>query len=310
MALLTSDKALRRWSAASLVANMAIIWTGALVRLTKSGLGCPTWPECQAGSYVPVPAQGINGLIEFGNRLLTFVLVAIALGTALAARRAVADGRQPRRFLGYAVAVGLGIVAQAVIGGVSVLTQLNPWVVGLHMAASVVLILACLRLVHLAFRVPPLETTGHRRTLATAIFWVGMLVVVLGVVVTGAGPNAGDGAATRNGLPLEWTAKIHAWSVWLLVALTALGVWRSAGEPRLRRLFAAVLACELLQGLIGYVQYFTHLPLGLVLAHMVGTTLFVAAVGHLWLVTRAPAGADPRQNSSGSRAAATAINAR
>ncbi len=297
MDLVSSDRALRRWAWASLIANMAIIWTGALVRLTRSGLGCPTWPECQAGSYVPVAEQGIHGLIEFGNRLLTFVLVAIALGMALAARRAVAEGRRPRRLLGLAVGVGLGIVAQAVIGGVSVLTRLNPWVVGLHMAASVVLILICVEMVHLAHGLPRLEVTDAERTLASAVFWVGMLIVVLGVVVTGAGPNAGDGAATRNGLSLEWTAKVHAWAVWLVVALTALGVWRAGGAPRLRRLFLAVLACELLQGLIGYVQYFAHLPVGLVFAHLVGTTLFVAAVGHLWLRTRRPrpaAGRDGR----------------
>lgn len=305
MDLLSTDRALRRWAWASLIANIVIIWTGALVRLTKSGLGCPTWPECQAGSYVPVPEQGIHGAIEFGNRLLTFVLVAVALGMALAARRAVAGGRRPRRLLGLAVGVGLGIVAQAVIGGISVLTQLNPWVVGLHMVASVVLILLCVAMVHLAHGPRPVAVPDAQRALATAVFWLGMLVVVLGVVVTGAGPNAGDGAATRNGLPLEWTAKVHAWAVWGLVALTALGWWR-AGTPRVRRLFAAVLACELLQGAVGYVQYFTHLPIGLVLAHMVGTTLFVAAAGHLFLLTRAGG----VQNSSGSRAAAAATRAR
>nr|NLI51018.1 heme A synthase [Propionibacterium sp.] len=309
----TSDRALRRWAWASLLANMAIIWTGALVRLTKSGLGCPTWPECQAGSYVPVPEQGVHGLIEFGNRLLTFVLVGVALGMALAARRAVADGRQPRRLLALAVVVGLGIVAQAVVGGVSVLTQLNPWVVGLHMAASVVLILVCVELVHLTHGLPRLEVTAPQRALASAVFWLGMVIVVLGVVVTGAGPNAGDGAATRNGLSLEWTAKVHAWAVWVVVALTALGVWRSAGSARLRRLFVAVLAVEMLQGVIGYVQYFAHLPVALVFAHMVGTTLFVAAVGHLWLSTRRPRPPAVRggaQKSSGSSAAATATRAR
>ncbi len=306
MDLVSSDRALRRWALASLVANIVIIWTGALVRLTKSGLGCPTWPECQAGSYVWVPEQGLHGAIEFGNRLLTFVLVVVALGMALAARRAVADRRQPRRLLGLAVAVGLGIVAQAIIGGVSVLTQLNPWVVGLHMAVSVVLILLCLAMVHRAFGLRPVAVTDAQRALATAVFWLGLVVVVLGVVVTGAGPNAGDGAALRNGLSLEWTAKVHAWAVWLLVALTALGVARSAGAPRLRRWFAVVLACEVLQGAIGYAQYFAHLPIGLVLAHMVGTTAFVASVGHLFLLTRR----DGDQKSSGSNAAAAAMSAR
>lgn len=305
MDLLTSDRALRRWAVASLVANMAIIWTGALVRLTQSGLGCPTWPRCTSASYVPHPESGIHGLIEFGNRLLTFVLAAIAIGMFLAARRAVRDGRAPRLLQWLALGVGLGIVAQAVIGGISVLLQLNPWWVGLHMVASVVLILVTLELVHLAYRLEPVPAPPRLVSLARAVFWLGMVVVALGVVVTGAGPNSGDGAALRNGLSLEWTAKTHAWAVWALVALTLLGAWWSRAHPRLRRLWRGLLAVELAQGLIGYIQYFTALPIALVLLHMVGTTLFIAAVGHLWRLTT-----PGDQNSSGSTAAAMNTSAR
>ena len=286
---LNSDKALRRWALASLVANMVIIWTGALVRLTKSGLGCPTWPQCTPGSYVNVPEQGIHGVIEFANRTLTFVLAALAVGLALAAYRAVKAGRRPRRLVPLTLAVGLGIIAQAVIGGVSVLTRLNPWIVGLHMVASVVLIVVSVEIVHLAFELRPVATAGRLRLLVQAVFVLGVVIVLLGTVVTGAGPNSGDGAATRSGLSLEWAAKVHAWAVWLEVALTALGLYVSRAEPRLRRLFAGVLACELAQGVVGYVQYFTHLPIGLVLVHMIVTTLFVAAVTHLWRL-----GADAR----------------
>jgi len=282
MDLLNSDQALRRWTVASLVANMVIIWTGALVRLTKSGLGCPTWPQCEAGTYVPTPEAGIHGAIEFGNRLLTFVLAAIAIGAALAAWRAYRSGRAPRRLCGRAIGGGLGIGAQAVIGGISVLMQLNPWVVGLHMVASVVLILLCLEMVHVAYRLEPTPAPARVWALSRAVFWLGMVVVALGVVVTGAGPHSGDGGAQRNGFSTEWTAKIHAWSVWLLVALTIAGLVLSWTDARLRRLWVGLLAVELLQGLIGYVQDFTHLPVGMVLAHMVGTTLFVVAVGHLW----------------------------
>lgn len=305
MDLLNSDRALRRWAVASLVANMAIIWTGALVRLTQSGLGCPTWPRCTAASYVPQPETGIHGLIEFGNRLLTFVLAAVAIGMFLAARRAVRDGRAPRIMQRLALGVGLGIVAQAVIGGVSVLVQLNPWWVGLHMVASVALIMVTLELVHLAFRLRPVPAPPRLHALTQGVFWLGMVVVLLGVVVTGAGPNSGDGAVLRNGLSLEWTAKTHAWAVWALVALTVLGLLWSRDDARLRRLWAGLLAVELGQGLIGYVQYFTALPIALVLLHMVGTTLFVAAVGHVWRLT---ARAD--QNSSGSTAAAMNTSAR
>ncbi|MBB1502031.1 heme A synthase [Propioniciclava sinopodophylli] len=285
MDLLTSSRTLRRLTIANLVANMVIIWTGALVRLTKSGLGCPTWPQCEPGSYVPTPEQGLHGAIEFGNRLLTFVLAAIALATAIAAWRAFRRGTAPLRLFELSIGVGLGIIAQAVIGGVSVLTQLDPWVVGLHMVASVALILICLRMVHLAHDIAPVVASGTLYALTRLIFLLGMVVVALGVVVTGSGPHAGDGAATRNGFDPEWTSKIHAWAVWALVALTVLALVLAWGDARLRTIWLAVLATELFQGVVGYVQYFTHLPIVLVLGHMIGTTLFVVALGHAWYST-------------------------
>lgn len=305
MDLLNSPRALRGWTIASLIANAIIIWTGALVRLTKSGLGCPTWPQCEGASYTPLPAAGIHGAIEFGNRLLTFVLAAIAIGTALAAWRAWRSGRAPRQLFWLAIGVGLGIVAQAVIGGLSVLAQLNPWVVGLHMVASVALMLICVRMVHLAFGLAPAYAPPRLAALTNVVFALGMVVVLLGVVVTGAGPHSGDGGAQRNGLSTEWTAKVHAWSVWALVALTVLGLALAWTDARLRRLWLGLLAVELAQGVVGYVQYFTHLPVALVLAHMVGTTLVIAALGHLALLTRAAP-----QNSRGSTAAAMKTTAR
>lgn len=289
MDLVNSDRSLRRWALAALAANMVIVVTGALVRLTKSGLGCSTWPQCSPGSYVPVAEAGTHGVIEFTNRLLTFALAAIAIGLFVAARRAVASGRAPRRLVPLTLAVGLGIVAQAVIGGISVLAQLNPWVVGLHMVASVALIVVCVDVVHVAFGLAPTATDGRLRLLIQAVFWLGVAITLLGAIVTGAGPNSGDGAATRNGLELEWTAKVHAWAVWAEVALTMVGLVWTRTQPRLRRLFAGVLACELYQGVVGYTQYFNQLPIGLVLAHMLGTTLFVASITHLWRI-----GADAR----------------
>lgn len=286
MDLLTSSRTLRRLTIANLVANMVIIWTGALVRLTKSGLGCPTWPQCEPGSYVPTPEQGLHGAIEFGNRLLTFVLAAIALATAIAAWRAFRRGIAPLRLFELSIGVGLGIMAQAVIGGVSVLTQLDPWVVGLHMVASVALMLICLRMVHIAHDVTPVPTRGVLYALTRLVFLLGMVVIALGVVVTGSGPHSGDGAATRNGFDPEWTSKIHAWAVWALVALTVVALVLAWSDARLRTMWLAVLATELFQGVVGYVQYFTHLPILLVLAHMVGTTLFTVALGHAWFGTR------------------------
>lgn len=275
---------LRRWAVANLIGNMVIIWTGALVRLTKSGLGCPTWPQCEPGSYVPLPESGLHGVIEFGNRLLTFVLAAIALGTFLVARRAVREAAVPSRTQWLAFGVGLGIIAQAVIGGISVRMQLNPWVVGLHMVVSVGLMLLCLEIIHVT-GVAPIAASKRLRALTTTVFTLGMVTIALGVLVTGAGPHSGDGAAQRNGFSPEWTAKLHAWSVWAVVALTVLGVVWAWSDAALRRLWLTLLATELLQGVIGYVQYFTHLPVVMVLVHMVGTTLFVVALAHLWRVT-------------------------
>lgn len=277
---------LRRLTIANLVANMVIIWTGALVRLTKSGLGCPTWPQCEGSSYVPTPEQGWHGAIEFGNRLLTFVLAAIALATAIWAWRAWRQRMAPLRLFELSIGVGLGIIAQAVIGGVSVRTQLDPWVVGLHMVASVALILITLEMVRLAHGQAPAPVSARLYALTRLTFLVGMVVIVLGVVVTGSGPHSGDGAATRNGFDPEFTSKIHAWSVWLIVAMTLLGLLWAWSDARLRRAWLALLATELLQGVIGYVQYFTHLPILLVLGHMIGTTLFVVALGHAWNAAR------------------------
>ena len=285
MDIVSSPSSLRRWSVASLIANMVIIWTGALVRVTSSGLGCPTWPQCTPGSYTTTPAMGLHGAIEFGNRLLTFVLIAIAIGTFLAARVAVRERRVPRQAVTLSVLVGVGIIAQAVIGGLSVLAQLNPWVVGLHMVVSVFLVIVCVELVHVAFGLLPEPAPARLTRLTTIVFWLGMAVIALGVVVTGAGPHSGDGGVERNGLSPEYTAKAHAWAVWVLVALTILGCLWSWSEPRLRRLWVGLLAVELVQGAIGYIQYFTHLPAAVVILHMIGTTLVVAALTHLWRLT-------------------------
>lgn len=300
MDVLTTPASLRRWTLASLVLNCVIVATGALVRLTASGLGCPTWPQCTGASYVPVPESGIHGVIEFGNRLITFVLAAVAVGTALAAFRQRPRGASLRW---QAVGVGLGIAAQAVIGGISVLMQLNPWVVGLHMVASTILILVCVAMVHDAYELRPVPSPGRVLVLVRTLFVAGLLVVLLGTVVTGAGPNAGDGAAERNGLSLEATARAHSLCVWLVLALTILGIVLTARQPRLRRILLGLAAIELLQGGVGYLQYFTALPTLLVGLHMVLTTLFVTALGHAWLMAGT-------QEKSGSSAAAMNTTAR
>ena len=287
MDLVSSPAALRRWTVASLVANVGIVVTGGLVRVTSSGLGCSTWPQCEPGSYTPHPDAGIHAYIEFGNRLLTFVLVIVAIGTLLAAWRARDAAGAPRPLVRrLAIGVIVGILAQAVIGGVSVLVQLNPWVVGAHMVVSIALIVACVVGVHEAYGSRPVPVSRPVRRLVPALLWFGAAAMLLGVVVTGAGPNSGAGGAARNGLDLTETARVHSLSVWVVVALTIGLAVACRANPHLRRAIMLVLGVELFQGAVGYAQYFLALPPALVTLHMLGTALFTATLANLWWLTR------------------------
>ncbi|WP_203337879.1 COX15/CtaA family protein [Nocardioides limicola] len=264
---------------ANLAANIGIVVTGGAVRLTASGLGCPTWPRCTEDSYVPVAEMGIHGVIEFGNRLLTFVLAAVALLTFLAVWRA---GR--RRATRLALVIGLGIPAQALLGGLTVLTNLNPWVVAFHFLVSMAIIGVCVMLLD-ELRGPDRPAAPERvRRLAWLVFGAGWLVLYLGTVVTGAGPHAGDADAPRSGLDTQLTSQVHALSVYLLLAVT-LGMLALSRRHRLSvavRATAALLVLIFAQGAIGYWQYFTGLPELLVGLHMFGAALTSAALA--WVV--------------------------
>ena len=310
-----SSALLRPLAFASLVANIGIVVTGAAVRLTKSGLGCPTWPRCTQESYVSTPEMGIHGTIEFGNRLLTFVLVVIALATFVAALL-----QRPRRraVVLLAGAVLIGIPGQGVIGGITVLTNLNPWVVGLHFLLSMALIAGAYALWR---RIgegdePARSLVPHPlRTLARLTAVVSAAVLVAGVVVTGSGPHSGDQGAKRNGLDPEAVSQVHADLVFLLVGLSA-ALWfalRAVDAPPSAVKAAAVLvAVELSQGLIGFVQYFTGLPVALVAAHMLGASLvWAATLAVLWSLRErttapAPVAGAPHPTPVSTPAAATA----
>ncbi|OYO23137.1 hypothetical protein CGZ93_06675 [Enemella dayhoffiae] len=274
-------KTLRAWSLGSLIGNMGLILTGALVRLTKSGLGCPTWPKCTNESLIP-QGMGLHGAIEFGNRLLTFVLVALAIGTFYAALR-VRDRGAPRRDLRrLAFWSALGIPAQAIIGGITVLTKLNPYVVASHLLVSVALIVVLVLLVRRAYRVPPDPTDARGQALARVTFWLVMLSVVLGTLVTGSAPHSGDADAARTGFTLEIVAKAHAWSVWAVI-IAMVACWLVTRSRSLLWLGVAVL----FQGLVGYLQYFNGLPIWIVALHMVGVAVVTAlAANVLWGVRR------------------------
>jgi cytochrome c oxidase assembly protein subunit 15 len=282
-ALLGTPAALRRLALASIIANIGIVVTGGAVRLTGSGLGCPTWPRCTEDSYVTTPEMGIYGVIEFGNRLITFVVGLIAL---LGVVSAVLQYRRSRRTVLLAVAVLLQIPAQGIVGGITVLTDLNPWVVGCHFLVSMVIIGFTYALWRSAIAdAAPLDrpTWSAPRALqhlGLAVLAVTAVTLFLGVVVTGSGPHAGDADARRNGLDPEAVTQLHADGVFLLIGLSLgvlFAVW-AVDAPRVTRRAAVVLlVVELAQGLVGLVQYVTDLPRLLVAAHMAGSCAVLLA---------------------------------
>lgn len=280
---------------ANLVANVTLVVTGGAVRLTGSGLGCPTWPRCTDESYVAHGALGVHGAIEFGNRMLTFVLVVVAISCWVAALLELLETRHhgaPRwRPLVLSTAIALGIPAQAVIGGITVLTDLNPWIVAGHLLVSMVIIGLCMWLVD-ELHGPARPASSPLSTwLAWATLAVGAVVLWLGTVVTGSGPHSGDLDSHRTGLDPRVVSQVHGVSVWVLVALTValVVVTRRAGERWLGLFALVLLAIELAQGVIGYVQYFTDLPELLVGVHMLGAALVAAGLARVVLTTRARA---------------------
>jgi heme a synthase len=267
----------------SLGVNILIVLTGGTVRLTASGLGCPTWPRCTEESFVPQGELGIHGAIEFGNRLVTFLLAAVAVATFVAAWR---YGR--RSLVRLALMLGLGVPAQAVLGGITVLTDLNPWIVAFHLLVSMAMIQVAVVLLR---RVregdgPAVPTVPNGVVwLVRATFVVGWVVLYLGTIVTGSGPHAGDVDAPRNGLdPAAWS-QLHVDAVFLLLGLTigALFALKAVAAPaRAVRAAWVLLGVELAQGLVGFVQYFTGLPIVLVGFHLLGSAAVAAALA--WLL--------------------------
>lgn len=278
---------LRPLAWATLAANVVLVVTGGAVRLTSSGLGCPTWPRCTERGMTPHGELNVHSAIEFGNRMLTFVLVAIAVLTVVAAWQ---TGRRDLRRL--SVLILCGIPAQAVIGGITVLTDLNPWVVSLHLVASMAIIGVSVLLLWRVYTVAAGSATdavahGPVVWLAWATFAVAWLVIYAGTVVTGAGPHAGDLDSPRNGLDPLQISQVHADLVCLFIGLTVGLLFTSYAlkAPAATRQAAWVLlAVELSQATIGWVQYFTDLPIVLVGFHMLGAALISAAV--TWVLLR------------------------
>lgn len=272
-----ADKALLKLSTLMVFTQSAIVFTGALVRITGSGLGCSTWPECTPGSYTPTPDQPeapLHAWIEFGNRLLTFVLLINALALMFTILK---SGKRELRRLG-ALQI-LGILAQGVLGGITVLTALNPATIAAHFLLSIILIAGALSLRQRAHGKSPIEITLI--PLVTKLIWLHLLltslVLIAGTIVTGSGPHAGDSAAERFNLDSRTMAWIHAdlviallgVSIALLIAIR-LGLTGQARQVLSGRI-QLFLIVALAQGGIGYIQYFTKLPEALVAAHIIGS---------------------------------------
>ena len=296
---------LRTWQKrvlqANVVAQTGIVVTGAIVRLTSSGLGCPTWPECVAGSVTPTSSQtqSWHKYVEFGNRMLTTVLVVVALASIVAVRQHNKDrvkaGQAKRHVLmRLALANFGGIFAQAILGGITVLTGLNPLTVAAHFLVSIALITVAVALLWRAkestdtrtIAIKPVVYRGIQTLTALAL-----TVITLGTLVTGSGPHAGDSAKiTRLPFDPQLISWIHADVVLLFMGLLVgllVALYATDAPVLVKRSAKVSLAVALSQGLIGYVQYFTALPWVLVAFHVAGACLLWIAVIRFLLSAKA-----------------------
>lgn len=250
----------------------ALVVTGGAVRLTGSGLGCPTWPECTPGSYTPVPHQAepqLNVWIEFANRLLTFVLVIAAVVVIIAVLK---SKRKDLRVL--AIGQFLGIFGQGVLGGITVLTDLNPIPVACHLLLSIILIAGATSLRSRRFA-PAVIVKAESLTsnISKAHVAISFVVIILGTIVTGSGPHAGDAQAKRFGFDIRTVAWMHADVVIFLLGLTLAFYVAQGTSVKTKKAIKTFTVIALAQGGIGYIQYFTGIPEILVAAHLLGATL-------------------------------------
>ncbi len=323
-----TEKSLRGWALASVIANAVIIATGAAVRLSSSGLGCPDWPTCTKTSAVAAQSTGqttLNTWIEFSNRLLNFPLVAIAGLTFIAfLRYYLTHGRERKDLLWLSAILPLGVVAQAVVGGIVVLTKLNPALVAAHFLLSTAIILTSAVVLHARTSAlvaavagspapPPVRT--DLRVLAGLLAAITAVMLAAGTVVTGTGPLAGttiDEHGHRTTVPrfhfsLESVTQLHAdigWFIGALAVALVVGLRYAGGSRRTVRLGWIVLVGLGVQGVIGYVQYFNHLPAGLVWVHVSSSVLVWIFVLQLCLSTGTGMGRPATRTVAGDEQAA------
>ncbi len=256
-----------------LILQAGLVVTGGAVRITGSGLGCPTWPKCTDLSYTPVPHQPQGQLhvwIEYGNRLLSIALLLVA-STAMVAVLVL----RRRDIKALAIGQVAGILAQIPLGGITVLTHLNPISVASHFLLSMILIAACTCLYERRKSTPPQlpRATEKFPTLTRSHLILTTWVIVIGTIVTGSGPNAGDSSAPRFHLHFQTISWIHAGLVIALMLLTVVLFFATSQSPFLHKRVAIFGIVSILQGSIGFLQYYQGLPELLVGAHLLGVTL-------------------------------------
>lgn len=273
------DARVRVFAWLSFMAEVLIIGTGGAVRLTGSGLGCPTWPTCTPDSLVPTPEMGIHGAIEFGNRTLTGLVGILAVIVLVLVWRLRAE--RPALFR-IAWLVVVGVVAQAIVGGITVITGLNPVIVGFHYLASVVLVsltAAFIALMHVPTGARLRSAPRWFAALTHATTAVLVITIIFGVITTASGPHSGDANAGRTGFDAELLSHVHAWPGYLLAALTVVLVIGAALRYRhALKWSVTLLVIELVQVVIGVYQARNGLPTVAVGAHMVLAALSAAAM--------------------------------
>jgi cytochrome c oxidase assembly protein subunit 15 len=286
------DGRIRAFAWLSLIAQTTIIATGGAVRLTGSGLGCPTWPTCTADSLVPTEELGYHSLIEFGNRLMTGVVGIVALVLFVLVWRIRAERRD---LFTLAFMVGAGVVAQAIVGGITVWTGLNPFIVGFHYVSSLVLVCVSSAFIVRMKAMPgprELAVPGWYAGLTHATTAVLALTIVFGILTTGSGPHSGDSAAGRNGFDSELLEHVHAWPGYALLALTVvllIAAWRLK-LPTLGWV-VVLLAVEFVQIAVGLYQARNGLPPIAVGVHMVLAALTAATMTVVVLQLKRPVAA-------------------
>ncbi len=298
-----TQAAVRGWALAAVISNAVIISTGEAVRLSSSGLGCPDWPTCTKTSLVAAHSVGetsLNTAIEFGNRLLTYPLVIIAGLAFIACWQYRPDGQRRRDLVWLSAALPLGVIAQAIVGGIVVLTKLNPAMVAVHyLLSSAILAAAVVLYVRSGEGAGPARALVRTdlRVLTGLLVAVTALMLTAGTVVTGTGPLAGT-VLDSNGhrktvprfhFPLQNVTQLHAdigWFIGALAVAVVIGL-RFSPAPRTAVRFGWLVLVGLgAQGVVGYVQYFNHLPAGLVWVHVVTSVVLWIWVLRLYLATR------------------------